>query len=120
MTLDGQIVQSCMCDYNQSVNNNTQGLVKFTLMAHHISTTHSSCPQMAKKISLNSMNSLTSLRAHLHQASTLQQLIDDATNSVLIENNGVTPEWTCNPFLSDSIVFDENRIASVIVELSQC
>ena len=74
------------------------------------------------------MNSLTSLRAHLHQASTLQQLIDDArTNSVLIENNfvaggnnGVTPEWACNPFLSDSIVFDENRIASVIVELSQC
>ena len=52
-------------------------------MAYHISTTHSSCPQMAKK---NSLNSLTSLRAHLRQASTLQQLIDDATYSALIEN----------------------------------
>ena len=41
----------------------------------------------------------TPLRAHLHQASasTLRQLSDDACNSVLIENNGVTPEWDCEP-----------------------
>ena len=31
----------------------------------------------------------------------------------------ITPEWDCNPFLSDSIVFNENSIASVIAELSQ-
>ena len=35
------------------------------------------------------------VRARLHQASasTLRQLCNDATGSVLIENNGVTPEW---------------------------
>ena len=60
-------------------------------------------------------------RACLHQvsASTLQQLSDDTSDSVLIENNGVTTEWGCNPFSSDSIVFNQNRIGSVIVELSQ-
>ena len=56
------------------------------------------------------------LRAHLHQASvsTLRQLCDDASDSVLIENNGVAPEWGCYPFLSDSTDFNENRITSVI------
>ena len=36
-----------------------------------------------------------SIRAHLHQASAsmLRQLSDEACDSVLIENNGVTPEW---------------------------
>ena len=60
------------------------------------------------------------VRAHLHQASapTLRQLCDDACDSVLIENNGVAPEWVCNPFSSDSTVFNENRIASVIAELT--
>ena len=44
---------------------------------------------------------LLSVRACLHQASasTLRQLCDDASNSVLIENNGVTSEWGCNPTL---------------------
>ena len=31
----------------------------------------------------------------------------------LIENNGVTPEWESNPFYSDSIVLNENRITSI-------
>ena len=38
----------------------------------------------------------------------------NVSDSVLIENNGVTPEWGCNPFSSNSIVFNENNIASVI------
>ena len=61
------------------------------------------------------------VRAHLHQASasTLQQLSDDTCNSVLIENSGVTPEWGCNLFSSDSTDFNENIIASVIAELLQ-
>ena len=61
------------------------------------------------------------VRAHLHQASasTLQQLSDDTCNSVLIENNGVTPEWGCSLFSSDSTDFNENIIARVIAELLQ-
>ena len=60
-------------------------------------------------------------RVRLHQtlASMLLQLCDDACDSVLIENNGVAPEWGCNLFSSDSNVFNENRIASVLTELSQ-
>ena len=56
------------------------------------------------------------LRAHLHQASAsmLRQLRDDACDSVLIENNGVTPDWGCNLFSSDSTNFNENRIASIM------
>ena len=51
-----------------------------------------------------------SLKADLHQvsASTLRQLWDDAGDSVLIESNGVAPEWGCNPFSSDSIVTVRN------------
>ena len=60
------------------------------------------------------------LRAHIHQvsASMLQQLCDDATDTVLIENNGVAQKWVATPIWSDSIVFYENIIASVIAELS--
>ena len=38
------------------------------------------------------------LRTRLHQASasTLQQLCDDASDSVLIENNGAASEWGCS------------------------
>ena len=63
----------------------------------------------------------SSLRPRLYQASasTLQKPCDDASDTVFIENNGVTPEWGYNPFSSDSIVFNENIIASVIAELSQ-
>ena len=40
-----------------------------------------------------------SFRAHLHQASasTLRQLCDEASDSVLIENNGVVLEWGLQP-----------------------
>ena len=48
------------------------------------------------------------------------KLCDDACHSVLIENNGATSEWNCNPFSSHTIDFNENRIASIIVELWQC
>ena len=69
------------------------------------------------------MSNIPLLRVCLHQASalasTLQQLCNDACDSVLIENNGVAPEWGCNLFSSDSTNFNENRIASVIAELSQ-
>ena len=44
---------------------------------------------------------------------------DDARDTVLIENNGVTPKWVATPFWSDSIVFSENSITSVMGELSQ-
>ena len=49
----------------------------------------------------------------------LQQLCDDDSDSVLIENNGITPDSGCNPFSSDTVVFNEKRIASVITELLQ-
>ena len=46
------------------------------------------------------------VRSHLHPASEsmMQQLCDDANDSVLIENNGVAPECHCNPFSGNSIV----------------
>ena len=47
------------------------------------------------------------------------QRCNNASYTVLIENNRVAPEWGCNPFLSDSIVFNEDIVASVITELSQ-
>ena len=67
------------------------------------------------------LNANADVRAHLHQASasTLWQLCDDAYDPVLIENIRVTPEWSCNPFSSVSIVFNENRIVSIIAELWQ-
>ena len=43
---------------------------------------------------------------------------DDACDSVLVENNRVASEWVWNPFSSDSTVFNENRIASVIAALT--
>ena len=53
------------------------------------------------------------------QPSTLRQLRDDASDTVLVENNGVAPEQDCNPFSSGSIVFNEKSIGSVIAELLQ-
>ena len=47
------------------------------------------------------------------------QRCDDACDSVLIEINRVAPEWVCNPFSSDSTVFNEYRIASVIAALTR-
>ena len=40
----------------------------------------------------------------------LGQICDDASDTVLIENNGVAPDWGCNTFSSDIIVFNENSI----------
>ena len=56
------------------------------------------------------------VRARLHQwsASTLSQLCDNAKDSLLIANNGVTSEWGCHPFSSEAIVFNENKIASIM------
>ena len=67
---------------------------------------------------------IESVSSHLHQASAsasvLWKLCDDASNTVLIENNGVAPEWGCSQFLSDSHCFQwEQYMASVIAELSQ-
>ena len=42
-----------------------------------------------------------------------------ACSSVLIENNGVAPELSCNPLSSDSTVVNESRTASVVAVLSQ-
>ena len=50
----------------------------------------------------------------------LQQLCYDASDTVLIENNGVARKWVATPFWSYSIVFNENTIASIIAELSEC
>ena len=36
--------------------------------------------------------------------------------NVFIEYNGVTPDWDCKPFSSDSIAFNENNITSIIAE----
>ena len=41
-------------------------------------------------------------------------------NSILAEFNGVTWKWITTPSCSDSFVFNENGIANVIAELSQC
>ena len=47
-----------------------------------------------------------------------RQHCDDACDSALIENNRVAPEWVCNPFSSNSTVFNEDRITSVIAALT--
>ena len=64
-------------------------------------------------------STLTSLRACLHQASasTLRQLCNDASNSVLTENNGITQKMGCNPNLEWFYCF-ENSITSLIIECS--
>ena len=48
-----------------------------------------------------------------------RQLCNDASNSVPIENNGVTWKWVVTLSWSGSIVFNENSIARVIAALSQ-
>ena len=60
------------------------------------------------------------LKAYLPRTSvsTLRQLCDDVSDTALIQNNGIAPDWGCNRFLSDSIVFNENRIASFIAALT--
>ena len=36
---------------------------------------------------------------------------DNASTSVLIESNGIAPEWGCNPFSSDPIVFNWTELS---------
>ena len=56
-----------------------------------------------------------SIWARLHQAlaSTLRQLCDDASDTVFIENNGITRKGVANPFWSDSIAFNDSSITCV-------
>ena len=46
-----------------------------------------------------------------------RQLCDDTSDNVLIKNNGVTPDRDCNPFLSDSIVFNRRVVAALMLML---
>ena len=48
----------------------------------------------------------------------LPQLCNDASTTVLIENNRVLSELGCNPFSSDPIVFNENSIAGIVAALT--
>ena len=45
--------------------------------------------------------------------------LHDASDTVFTENNGVAQEWAAIPIWSNSIVFNENSIPTVIAELSQ-
>ena len=42
------------------------------------------------------------------------QCCDNTSDTVLTKSNGVASERDCNPFLGDSIVFNEDSIASII------
>ena len=44
---------------------------------------------------------------------------NDVNDSALFDNNRVTSEWDSNPFSSDSVVINENKITSFITELLQ-
>ena len=35
-----------------------------------------------------------------------------------METNGVTPEWGCNPFWIDSLLFNQSSVTSVIAALT--
>ena len=61
------------------------------------------------------------LKVRLHQATapTLRQYCNDPSGTAFIENNVVTPKWVATLFWSNSIVFNESSIASVIAVLSQ-
>ena len=56
-------------------------------------------------------------RLHQALASTLRQLCNNTSNTVLVENNGVPWKWVAIPIWSDFIVFNENSIAMKIVAL---
>ena len=49
-----------------------------------------------------------------------RQHCDNASDTSLIENNRVAPEWGCNPFLSDSTVFLKKCVTSIIAVLTRC
>ena len=89
-------VEPLLCDHPFSTHVWSQGSFMSSLFTNLILV--SDCPTLIWGINK------WGLRARLHQASasTLRQLCNDACNSVLIENNGVAPEWGCNLFSSDS------------------
>ena len=60
------------------------------------------------------------MRLHQVLMSMLRQYYSDNSDTVLIENNGVASEWSCNQFSSNSIVFSENSIASIVELLKRC
>ena len=45
------------------------------------------------------------------------QRYDDASDTAVVENDGMTPNGGCNPFWSDSIVFNQSSISSIIAAL---
>ena len=57
------------------------------------------------------------MRLHQASASTLRQLCDDASDTALVENNGVTPDLGCNPFWSNSIGFNQSLVAALTLTL---
>ena len=63
--------------------------------------------------------SARSVKSTLGPVSTKRQhqCCNDACDSVLIENNGVTPRMDLQPIFKQFTIFNENRIASVIPTL---
>ena len=53
------------------------------------------------------------IRVIPRQASMLQQCYNDTSNIPLIENNGVAPDWDCNPFSSDYLLFSLRAVSLV-------
>ena len=54
-----------------------------------------------------------------HQNQCCDNSVMMLSDTVLIENNGVTWKWVATPFWSDSTIFNENSIANIIAELLQ-
>ena len=85
-----------------------------------ICPTYEVYPNFDKHFKMDKINFRSYFKASLGHvyARRRRQRCYDACDSVLIENNGVDREWVWNPFLSDSTVFNENRIASIIAALT--
>ena len=66
-------------------------------------------------------NNILSLlfRPRLHQASasTVRQLYNDASDTVLIENNRVTPEWVTTHFQTTSLLPPANKVCGKVMFL---
>ena len=62
---------------------------------------------------VNTPETYTRVYSHLGPVYTKRQcqLCNDASDTFLIENNGVTRKWFATPIWSDSIVFNKNSIA---------
>ena len=75
-------------------------------------------PVISENTTTTCMSTQT-LRVRLHQVSesTLQQLCNNTSNTSLIENNGITPEWGCNTFSSDPIVTGRNEVVAKAIFL---